>query len=293
MYPPHNGAVKGSPEAQEPAAELRPSSREHHKGWTVRSSSGSARRFHALDPDPTTGHEVWVHHLDRPAVVFGSTQVPGRFGGDGAMTDSTDTRIEVCTRRSGGGLVVVRPDDVWIDVVVPRRSALHSDDVGLAFRWFGQVWVEALRPIISDAGLDGPDLRLAEPPPARRASDRPFFCFADIGHGEVLHGDRKVVGISQRRTRTWTRLQSLLVVDWNPAEIDDLVGAAIDLAGVSGLQPADLGRPPHDAVDVKAGFRVEDQPLEIEAANIVQAVLRRLPVVDGGARPDRFVNRPR
>lgn len=291
--------MKGSPEAQdpavpkaEPADQSRPSPTGGHRGWNVRRSTGSAKRFHDVDPDPATGHEIWIHRLDRPAVIFGSTQVPGGLGdGQGAAeAHMADSPVEVCSRRSGGGLVIARPDDVWIDAIVPRRSPLHSDDVGLAFRWLGQIWLEALDPLITDAGLDSGDLRLAEPPPGRRASDRTFFCFADIGYGEVLHRDRKVVGISQRRTRNWTRLQSLLVTSWNPAEIDDLVDIALTVVGHPRPERADLGRPPLDAEGVAAGFEVGDAPLAIRPATIVQVLLGCLPVIEHGDRPDRSVN---
>ncbi|MDH3301872.1 MAG: hypothetical protein OES24_15345 [Acidimicrobiia bacterium] len=241
----------------------------------MRTSTGSARRFHDREPRADTGHEVWIHQVSRPAVILGSTQLPGGFDEDRGITDSG---VEVCRRRSGGGLVIVRPDDVWIDAVIPRHSPLHTDDVGRAFHWFGQVWLEALRSRLGGPGFDDRDLRLAETPAGRRAADRPFFCFADVGHGEVLHRDHKVVGLSQRRTRNWTRLQSLLIAVWGPAEIDGLVTDA--LSGPSGsADPTTLGAPPHTAAAVRAGFAPSVAVQVLRPNCVIDAVLERLPVV--------------
>ena len=53
-----------------------------------------------------------------------------------------------------------------------------------------------------------------------------LVCFAGIGPGEVLDGDgRKWVGISQRRTRDWIRLQTMAHRRWSPADaVDGLLG---------------------------------------------------------------------
>ena len=49
-----------------------------------------------------------------------------------------------------------------------------------------------------------------------------LVCFAGIGPGEVLDGDgRKWVGISQRRTRDWIRLQTMAHRRWSPADAVD------------------------------------------------------------------------
>ena len=49
----------------------------------------------------------------------------------------------------------------------------------------------------------------------------PLVCFAGVGPGEVLLGRRKLVGISQRRTRNGSRFQCMVHVRWSP---DVLVG---------------------------------------------------------------------
>ncbi|MDZ7734039.1 MAG: hypothetical protein U5R31_14075 [Acidimicrobiia bacterium] len=100
-------------------------------------------------------------------------------------------------RRSGGGAVLLDPDDVavWADVVIPAGDPLADDDVGRATHVVGRLWVDVLGTLGVDArvhtgGLERTDLGR-------------LVCFADLGPGEVTVGGRKVVGISQRRTAWW------------------------------------------------------------------------------------------
>jgi lipoate-protein ligase A len=43
-----------------------------------------------------------------------------------------------------------------------------------------------------------------------------LVCFSGLGPGEVHAGGRKVVGISQRRTRGWARFQCAAYLRWDP-----------------------------------------------------------------------------
>ena len=46
-----------------------------------------------------------------------------------------------------------------------------------------------------------------------------LVCFAGLGPGEVSVGERKAVGISQRRTRVAARFQCALYHRWDPAAL--------------------------------------------------------------------------
>ena len=124
-------------------------------------------------------------------------------------------------RRSGGATVRVAPHRlVWADVVLPRSDRLWVDDVGLSSRWLGEVWAAAL----VDLGVDR-----AEPfaGPIIRNRD---VCFAGIAPGEVVVDGRKVVGISQRRTREAALFQCAVMRHPDPDEVA-AVGLAELLAG--------------------------------------------------------------
>lgn len=210
----------------------------HTSGWSIEHTVGAAGPFHDRPPPSPLRPTVWIHHVDRPALVLGSTQRAPLLDAEKARQSG----IEVCQRRSGGGLVYVDPTtSLWIDVFVPRGHPLWSDDVGLAFDWVGQTWATAL----TATGLTGPTRvhqgRLMHPDWGR------VICFAGLGPGEVVVDGRKVVGLSQRRTRDMARFQGLAVTELGastlrshlrpgvmPSDLDELfdelpVGAPIDL----------------------------------------------------------------
>lgn len=138
-------------------------------------------------------------------------------------------------RASGGGAVLVGPDLIlWADVTVPVGDRLWRADVGQAFWWLGDVWAAAL----ADAGLPGGQVWRG--PLIRSAwSDR--VCFAGLGPGEVRIAGAKVVGMAQRRTRSGSRFQCAVSIEWRPdalvalLALDDAERAAavVELAPVA------------------------------------------------------------
>jgi lipoate-protein ligase A len=145
--------------------------------------------------------------------VLGSTQddqLADRPGLDAAG-------IDLVRRRSGGGAVLVHPDEVclWVDVVLPRRDPLWTDDVSRAAQWLGEAWVDAFASLgVSTLAHRGAMVH-------RPWSD--LVCFAGLGPGEVLDDGRKVVGLSQRRTRAGARFQTLVLRRWSPGALVDLL----------------------------------------------------------------------
>ena len=128
--------------------------------------------------------------------------------------------VDVVRRRSGGGAVLLDPDDpVWIDLArAGHDDRLWVDDVGRATWWVGEAWCRALGAL----GVDPGCLALHRGPLERTAwSDR--ICFAALGAGEVTAGGRKVVGISQRRTRRGARFQCAALLRWAPDRLVDLL----------------------------------------------------------------------
>lgn len=188
--------------------------------WLVEHQVASAARLHALEVPSPARRRVWVMHPTAPALVLGSIQ-----GARGLASDVRTGGVEVVVRHSGGGAVLVDPPhDVWVDVVLPRRDRLWVDDVSASSRWLGETWADALGSLDVEAEVhSGPPVR---------APEASVACFAGLCAGEVSIGGRKVVGISQRRTRAWARLQC--VVRTGPPVWDEL-GALLgddDLAGL-------------------------------------------------------------
>lgn len=183
-----------------------------------------------------------------PALVLGSTQAVEVVDAGRAASAG----VAVVRRRSGGGAVLVRPEEVvWTDVFVPSDDPLWSPDVGRATHWLGRVWAGA----VSDLGgaatwHDGP---LISTPWSK------LVCFAGLGPGEVVMGDAKVVGISQRRTRAGALFQCAALLRWAPGDLLDLLALPDDRR--------------HQAAGELAGAAVG---LGVEAAAVEDAFLTRL-----------------
>lgn len=160
---------------------------------------GSVAELHALDPfagGPPEGPVVWWCDPIDSAIVLGSRQTPDLLDADACARDG----LSIVRRRSGGGAVLIRRAEmVWLDLVLPHGVA--PDDVRGSMVWAGERWLEALgRPDgveVHDGGM------------VCNAWSG-LVCFAGIGPGEVVVGDRKLVGLSQRRTRHGLRVQGMV-----------------------------------------------------------------------------------
>ena len=169
-------------------------------GIVVVHQRGSADHLHGLDPfadGPVVSPQVWVCSVDAPAIVLGSRQRPAMLDVDACA----QAGIEVVRRRSGGGAVLLRPDAiVWIDLVLPPGAV--PDDIRASMVWAGERWCEAL--VAVDAAGDR---MLVHRGGMVSSPWSDLVCFAGVGPGEVLVDGRKLVGLSQRRTRHGTRVQ--------------------------------------------------------------------------------------
>ena len=167
-----------------------------------------AADFHAIELPEPADRTVWVEDPPAPALVLGSTQP------DSVVRPDVD--VEVVRRRSGGGAVLVVPGDVlWVDVIVPAGDDLWDDDVGRAAHWLGRVWASALGELHVRA-----EVHTGGMVPGSSSAE---VCFAGLGPGEVTVGGRKVVGISQRRTRAAARFQCAALARWDPQALADLL----------------------------------------------------------------------
>ena len=191
--------------------------------WQVERRSLSAAEFHALAVPEPAERAVWVADPTAPALVLGSAQPDADV--------RAGIEIDVVRRRSGGGAVLVVPGEVlWIDVIVPAGDALWDDDVGRASHWLGDVWATALW----ELGVAG-DVHKG---PLVRTPWSAAVCFSGLGPGELTVAGRKVIGISQRRTRHAARFQCAALGRWDPSALLSLL--TID-ARVDDLEPVAAG----------------------------------------------------
>jgi lipoate-protein ligase A len=193
---------------------------------------------------------VWVLDATAPALVLGSTQSEELVDGEAAAAAG----IDVARRRSGGGAVLVLPGEMaWVDVILPAGDPLWDDDIARAAHWLGRAWQSAL----TELGVGSTEVHvgaLACGPLGR------LVCFAAVGAGEVTvaggDGPRKVVGVSQRRTRVAARFQCAAYRRWDPDPLARLL--RLDPEGRRAIAGAAIGT-------------------DREPAALVDAFLRRLP----------------
>ncbi|HEY5267242.1 MAG TPA: hypothetical protein VIJ40_10545 [Acidimicrobiales bacterium] len=140
---------------------------------------------------------MFVVHVTRPTLVLGSSQSQDVINLD-ALGDTPLRR-----RKGGGGLVLLRPDDLWIDWWIPQDDPRWSHDVHVSSMTAGRWWAEALASFTSEpvsvygGSLEG-DLEFR------------VVCFAGRGPGEVFVSERKAVGLTQWRVREGVFLSTVL-----------------------------------------------------------------------------------
>jgi lipoate-protein ligase A len=233
--------------------------------WWIEERKGAAGTLHrswpAAESHPSR-RAVAACRVTGPAVVLGSTQSLSVV--DGARAEVRG--IEVVRRRSGGGAVLVVPDDpVWIDAWVPRDDPLWNNDVGRAFDWLGDAWTAAL----TSLGAPGTSAHREGFAACTRWSS--LVCFGGVGTGEVVAADgRKVVGISQRRTRDGAWFHCAGIRRWDPAPLLEVLDLSAADRAAAGLELADAVIGVIDLV-APAGGGV------VEPATVVAALVEALP----------------
>ena len=155
------------------------------RDWVVERWSGGVSALHRR-PIPLDGRRrLSILDFEEKALVLGSR------GPDPELFENT------IRRQSGGGIVWLNPQEsTWIDVTLPRDDPLWSEDLGRSFLWLGETIAAAftelgLKADIHEGTLTGDGV----------------WCFDNLGAGEVKLLDRKLVGISQRRTKRAARFQ--------------------------------------------------------------------------------------
>ena len=171
----------------------------------------------ADDPRPVLR---WYRACE-PAVVLGR--------GQGDLRLQPVDGLEIASRHSGGGAVLLDRYVLNLDVLVPDGHPwLAGPDLGRVFEHVGSAWVAAL------THLGVADVRRYEGPSTARRRGTPrerllaAVCYATLGRGEVLAGGRKIVGLSQRRRRPGALVQCGLLERWAPGPLLTALGADAD-----------------------------------------------------------------
>jgi len=140
---------------------------------------------------------VFVAWASRETLVLGGNQVAD------VVDLSLDPTMTLHRRRGGGGLVLLRPEDLWIDWWIPHGDSRWTHDVRLSSIQVGTWWAKALQAHaggvvrVHEGALEG-------------ESDFRVVCFAGRGPGEVFVDGRKTVGLTQWRVREGVFISTVL-----------------------------------------------------------------------------------
>ena len=173
--------------------------------WIASHKTGEVQDLHSLENADWDFPAIWVMSPTNSSLVLGSSQDDKCI--DYEYAEKVD--IGIARRRTGGGAVFVDPQTLfWVDLFVPRGHRLWNDDIEVASIWIGRVWKDAL-------GSMGVDSRMHDSAFVKDSLAE-LVCFGGRAPGELLIGEKKILGISQRRTRKGVRFQCALALEWNP-----------------------------------------------------------------------------
>ena len=210
--------------------------------WKIRHPKGSVAEGHGA-VGAITSRVVLRHQVDRATVVLGS----GQRDLPGLASRASAADLDVVRRRSGGGAVLLRPEGMmWVDLLIPRGDPLWDDDVGRSSSWLGAAWVDALAVV-------GVESDIYQGAHTTGLTGR-AVCFVSRAAGEVLCGDRKVIGISQRRDRSGARFQCAVLFGDDAAtnsvaplvdllRLEPQADALVEVEARVGGLPSGLGAP--------------------------------------------------
>lgn len=200
-----------------------------HKGlesWHVLPYSGESADLQLAAGDgmlATVGSEAsstpllrW-YSMQPAALILGIGQQLAEFDLDACRAAG----LRLHRRASGGTAVLVEPDQLMLDIVLPPTHRLARPDVTESYRWLGEVWVLALARLglaahlitTSEARADTQMLAAL----MRRA------CYGGRSPYEVLVEGRKVVGLAQVRRRTGSLLQVGIYTHWSAQRLVNLL----------------------------------------------------------------------
>jgi hypothetical protein len=131
-------------------------------------------------------------------VVIGSRQ-PVSDLDDGIVSRAG---VPVRRRRGGGGAVLLAPQDCWIELWLPAGGSSFRDDVRATACLVGECW----QSVLGSFGIHAEIHRSA----VLRADEGSVACFAGLGPGELTVQGRKLLGLSQWRSREGALVSSVI-----------------------------------------------------------------------------------
>lgn len=138
--------------------------------------------------------------------------------------------IPLYHRRAGGTAVLVGPNLLSLDVILPAEHPFILPDIVESYRWLGAVWVKTLGSLGVETRLVSPEEAHAQRTLLKQEAIRSReailnrACFGSLSSYEVISEERKVVGLDMIRRRTGSLLQAGLLLKWDIEPLVELLG---------------------------------------------------------------------
>jgi lipoate-protein ligase A len=127
-------------------------------------------------------------------------------------------------------VVLVGPELLSLDVILPAGHEYILPDIVESYRWFGLAWVKTLGSLGIEARVVLPEeahaqrALLKEEATRGREAILRRACFGSLSSYEVIATGRKVVGLDMIRRRTGSLLQAGVLLRWNVDPLAELLG---------------------------------------------------------------------
>jgi lipoate---protein ligase len=142
--------------------------------------------------------------------------------------------IPLYHRRAGGTAVLVGPELLSLDVILPEKHPFILSDIVESYRWLGTMWVKTLRSLGVETRLVSPQEAHAQRALLKQEATRSReailnrACFGSFSSYEVIAEERKVVGLDMIRRRKGSLLQAGLLLKWDIGPLVELLGQTLE-----------------------------------------------------------------
>ncbi len=186
--------------------------------------------------------DVLLHSAaERPPVLYWQIAEPAALviGMSQKLSDldiaaCQDFGLAIYRRAAGGTAVLVGPDMLSLDVILPPGHQLGGRDIVEAYRWFGDLWAETLQGLglaartIPPAEAHAPRTRHLLAESGRLEHLLRQSCYGAFSPYEIGVNGRKVIGLDQVRRRAGFLFQAGLLLHWDAERIASLLAAEPD-----------------------------------------------------------------
>jgi lipoate-protein ligase A len=203
-----------------------------HK-WRVLPFSIAPQQYHidlseqllmaALPGEPAT---LYWSQAESAGLVLGFSQKQSVLNQAALITQS----IPLYHRRAGGTAVLVGPELLSLDVILPAGHPFILPDIVESYRWLGTVWVKTLGHLGVDTRLVSPQEVHAQRALLKQEASKGKEAilsrarFGSLSSYEVVAEKRKVVGLDMIRRRPGSLLQAGLLLKWDTEPLVELLG---------------------------------------------------------------------